>query len=381
VSADGSQICYPVQDNGGGYTQEVDPTIYDRAIRISSPRLADNGSDDVQPEIQRRVIRQVEVPYSRKVKVPVKTRKIVPTVVQKKVRTKKLVEVPSYKTVEEQYTEIEEVPAVRNKEIWVKKVVPEKYMKKVPVTKSRQVKVPTTVIKEVDDYEIVNVAGSKAIEVDGYRIDEVEDSKLVEVEEYQTYELRPFATGKAQVSSTREIGPVRGMHHSRTIGNQVFHVQDERVRGIDQDSAPDDTARSAGFGGRRPQSQGGIRGQQQMPQQMQQQRQQQRARTPMMAASGRRSNNTAPQQAPPGGSRLGASVRSTSGNGCVVVKVNPGEASERAGLKGGDIITYVNNRPTRNLQEFRQVINQSTGPLLCQVRRSGVAKLMITIQR
>lgn len=35
--------------------------------------------------IQRRVVRQVEVPFTRQVKVPVKTRQIVPVVVQKKV--------------------------------------------------------------------------------------------------------------------------------------------------------------------------------------------------------------------------------------------------------------------------------------------------------
>lgn len=349
--------------------QMVDPAIYDRAIRISSPRLADNVGDEVTPEIQRKVVRQVEIPYTRKVKVPVKTRKIVPTVVQKKVRTQKLVEVPSWKMVEERYTEIEEVPAVRNKEIWVKKIVPEKYMKKVPVTKSRQVKVPTTVIKEVDDYEIVNVAGSKAIEVDGYRVDEVEDSRLVEVEEFQTYELRPFATGKAQVVASRDIGPVRGLHHSRRIGNQVFHVQDERVSSIDQDSAPDDTNRTSGFGmGRR---------QEEAPQQQ---------RAPSRGGGSRaQSRNDAPQQATiptnSGSGKLGAVLRDTASNGCVVVKVNPGEASERAGLRTNDIVTYVNNRPTRNLQEFRAVLNNTSGPLLCQVHRAGVRKLMINIVR
>lgn len=369
----GNMICYPVEGQQGEaaadpYAGAPDPAIYDRAIRISSPRLAESAETDVQPTIQKKVIRQVEVPYTRRVKVPVKTRKIVPTVVQKKVRTKKLVEVPSFKMVNEQYTEIEEVPAVRNKEIWVKKVVPEKYMKKVPVQKSRTVKVPTTVIKEVDDYEIVNVSGSKAVEVDGFRIDEVEDSKLVEVEEYQTYEMRPFATGKAEVVGTREIGPVRGMHHSRRIGNQVFHVQDERVRAIDEDSAPDDTARQSGFGMRNPPEQ-------QAPQQP--------------PISGRRAPRQAfQQQAPPqlgapqpNQGRVGLKVRDTNANGVVVFLVAPGEPAERAGVKVNDVITYVNNQPTRNLQEFGKVLANSPGRLYMQVRRRGVRKLTLTVQR
>jgi hypothetical protein len=52
-------------------------------------------------------------------------------------------------------------------------MVPEQYMKKVPVTRSRQVRLETMEIREVDDYEIVEVAGSQAIEVDGFRVDQV----------------------------------------------------------------------------------------------------------------------------------------------------------------------------------------------------------------
>lgn len=343
----------------------MDASIYDNAIRISSPRMVDEGAQDFPNAVERKVIRQVEVPYTRRVKVPVKTRKIVPVKVQKKVLTKKLVEVPSVKNVEEQYTEIVEQPAIREKEIWVKKIVPERYMKKVPMTKTRTVQVPTTVIKEVDDYEIVEVNGSKAIEVDGYRVDEVEDSKLVEVEEFQTYELKPHATGLSRLADQRELGPVRQLHHSRRIGNQVFHVADERVRDVDEDSAPDDVQRSTmlATSGRR-------------------------AAAPAAAAakSARPKKKSALSSFKPAASqkasgKLGCNLRNTNSNGVVVYKVDPGGASERAGLLCNDVVEYANNRPTRNLTEFRAVVNNSVGPLYLQVRRRGVRKLQISVQR
>lgn len=360
---------YPQAESLPGMGRSMDTSIYDTAIRISSPRMVDEGAQDYPNAVERKVIRQVEVPYMRRVKVPVKTRKIIPIKVQKKVLTKKLVEVPSTKNVEEQYTEIVEQPAIREKEIWVKKIVPERYMKKVPVTRTRTVQVPTTVIKEVDDYEIVEVGGSKAIEVDGYRVDEVEDSKLVEVEEFQTYELKPHATGLSRLNDQRELGPVRQLHHSRRVGNQVFHTQDERIREIDEDSAPDDVQRSSlgATAGRRATPLAGA-GRQMMSSQksLEESKQQSQSFT---------------STAPAAQSKLGCNLRNTNSNGVVVYKVDPGGASERAGLHVNDVIEYANNRPTRNLTEFRAVSNNSVGPLYLQVRRRGVRKLQIAIQR
>jgi len=329
--------------------------------------MADDPDEDVPRTVKRKVIRQVEVPFQRHVKVPVKTTKIVPTKVQKKVRTKKLVEVPSFKMVDETYTELIEEPAVRNKEVWVKKIVPERYMRKVPVTKTRKVKVPTTEIREVDDFEIVEVSGSKAIEVDGFRVDEVEDSKMVEVEEYQTYELRPFAKGPARIHGTRDVGAVRGRHHSRRVGNEVYHVQDERHRDIDLDSQVGDM-RPPSRGGRmmmtrpvsapmRPESRGGMR--------------------PGSAAM----RGGAHAVRPKAGGRIGMKLKESGDNAVIVYKVNHGEAAERAGVLPNDLITYVNNRPTRNLDEFRQVLNNADGPLSVQVRRNGGRKLLLTIIR
>jgi hypothetical protein len=144
------------------------------------------------------------------------------------VRTKKLIEIPSTKLVNEEYTEVIQQPAIRNKEIWIKKLVPERFSQPITVKKTRQVSVPTTVLREVDDWEVVQVTENKAVEVPGYRIDEVQDSKLIEVEELQNYSLQPLSTGQAQVLSARDIGPINGFHHSRRIGTEVFHPLDSR---------------------------------------------------------------------------------------------------------------------------------------------------------
>jgi len=78
---------------------------------------------------------------------------------------------------------------------------------------------------------------------------------------------------------------------------------------------------------------------------------------------------------------IGFKVRDGDANGVVVYRVSPGEAAERAGVRTGDVIIYVNNRPSRSIAEFRQVINNSTGPISLQVRRRGVQKLLLTVHR
>lgn len=357
-------------------TNPAPHAIYEQAIRISSPRLVDDGEMNVPRTVQRRVVRQVEVPFTRTVKVPVKTRKIVPVVVQKKVRTNKLVEVPSWTTADEEYTEIVEQPAIRQREVWVKKVVPEKYMKKVEVKKSRKVKVPTTVLKNVEDYEVVEVTENKAVEVDGFRVDQVEDSKLVEVEEYQTYELHPQPTGESSVLGTRDIGPVRGAgHHSRRIGNEVYHPMDERTRDIEHDEAPDDVYRTrGGYSNRNVPALRGAGSQSARPS-VRSAQIQPNYNDDMQGGSSADDANSAFT------SKIGFRVRNTNQNGVVVYRVAPGEAAERAGLHVSDVVIYANNKPTRNLTEFRSVVNNSTGPIYVQVKRRGGQKLLLTVHR
>jgi hypothetical protein len=87
--------------------------------------------------------------------------------------------------VEEPYTAYEEKDAVRDREVWVRQIVPERYKVRIPVQRTRLVEMPTTVIKEVDDVAVVAVPTTRAVQVEGFRVDQVQDSKVMEVEEYQ----------------------------------------------------------------------------------------------------------------------------------------------------------------------------------------------------
>lgn len=112
------QTGYPQQSFGNSFNATgslplASSSIYDQALRISSPRLQDDGVD-IPSTVQRRVVRQVEVPFTRQVKTQVTTRQLVPHIVEKKVRTTKLVEVPSTKLVNEEYTEGKSICLVRH---------------------------------------------------------------------------------------------------------------------------------------------------------------------------------------------------------------------------------------------------------------------------
>lgn len=255
-------------------------------------------------------------------------------------------------------------------QIWIKKIVPERYTKAVTVTKTRQVSVPTTVLKRVDDWEIVQTTENKAVEVPGYRIDEVQDSKIVEVEELQNYQLQPMSTGQAQVLSARDVGPVNGFHHSRRIGTEVFHPQDPRHQGVDEDQyqfSGSSTARGNG----KPQPQ----------QQPNTSRSNTFRSTGQQAVGGSSTARSSLGSTTDVDRSIGFKVRDGDANGVVVYRVAPGEAAERAGLRTGDVIIYVNNRPSRNLAEFRSVLSASSGPVQLQVRRRGAQKLMLSLYR
>jgi S1-C subfamily serine protease len=79
--------------------------------------------------------------------------------------------------------------------------------------------------------------------------------------------------------------------------------------------------------------------------------------------------------------KIGLKLKESKENGVMVYRVVVGEAAERAGVLTNDLVTYVNNRPTRNLDEFREVINNANGPLSLQVVRLGGRKLLLAIVR
>ena len=59
--------------------------------------------------------------------------KLVPTTVEQKVPVRRLVKCPGFQTVNESYVEYEDREAVREKEVWVKRIVPERYVERVSV--------------------------------------------------------------------------------------------------------------------------------------------------------------------------------------------------------------------------------------------------------
>lgn len=274
------------------------------------------GIGDDSQETRR--TRTIQVPYTKTVRVPVQGTGLVQVTVNKPVARQQLVEVPTYKDVRETYTVTETRPAVRQKEIWVKKTVPEKYMKQVEVPRTRVVRVPTTEMKQVEGYTTREVTEGRPMSVEGYRIDEI----------------LPDGT--------------------RIRGGEVYHPEDDRVQSIPLDSRPPSrqaiAGRSISRGSRRPKQ------------------------NPKILSRSLRQISAKADKVPT--VNLGLRLKTASGvraGGAGVQLANVGHegACERAGLTKGDIIQYINNRPTRSTEEFNAVLAASSGPLHVTVLRGG----------
>lgn len=384
-------------DYTGTATRFEDTDIYRQAVNISDFQNMGLEEQQQPPSFQEKVIRRVEVPYTRSVKVPTKTTRLVPSTVTTQVPIKKLVQVPSFTVVDEEYTVFEEREAVREKEIWVKKIVNETYMEKVPVKKIRQVQRPSMEIREVEELVSVDVPTNKAVEVDGYRVDEVQDTKLVEVEEHQTYNWQKQPTDERVLHYTREVGRVPGQHMARNVGGDVLDQNDPSIAGLDVDSTPDNAVPSQ----RRPQSQQitrpasngdsfyrktgaeygmGLPGDAQV------------AFSNdnftdgsfIRGAGGQEKKGQDPRAS--GGQSLGLSVknthtRHTDGTGVLVTKVERGGPAARAGLQESDIITSVQNIPTSAVEEFASVLKNVSGPVALTVNRDGRRNVYLTLIR
>jgi hypothetical protein len=408
--------CDPGQGTGGftggvvedftdqpGCTRFEETDIYAKAVNVSDRRVVEDPAP-MAPTYQQRVLRRVEVPYTRKVKVPVRTKKIVEGTIRQKVPTKRLVEVPVKQLVEEEYTEFEEREAIREKEIWVKKIVPEKYIERVPVKKVRQVEKMGTEMREIEEWVEMDVPTSRVVEVDGYRVDDVEDTKMVEVEEVQEMEAVWQPRGDACVTRTRELGRVPGSHLARSQGQVVHDPNAEGLEQLDQDSNPEGSlsgtqpvpVRSssqrglyAGGGGERPNSfyraSADYRPNSRDPNDVFS------AETytdPRFIRAAGDFHSTAghnlPQQSRPGS--LGLSVknthtRHTNGSGCQITKIDHGGAAARAGLLQNDIITAVNGQPTNTVHEFARAVGNVSGPVVVTANRDGRRNVVFTIAR
>jgi len=269
---------------------------------------------------------------------------------------KKLVEVAGYQTVNEAYVEYEDREAVREKEIWVKRIVPEKYIERVPVQKVRQIQKPTSMIKEVESWETVSVPTTRRVVVDGFRVDEVPDSKVVEVEEEQQFALRPEPVGPNEIKSTKDLG---------RLANPYSHLPDAPF-GVTSSGTPLNQAGPPAFGSSNPYN-----------------RTQPAAQRAAAAASSSFNVPINPLEAL---RQHGLSVdethtRHTDGTGVVVTRVDRGGNGARAGLQVSDIITAVQGRPTTTVAEFVQLLQRAPGSVTLSVNRDGRRNITLVFSR
>lgn len=292
--------------------------------------------------------------------------------------------------VDEEYTVFEEREAVRDKEIWVKQIVPEKYMQKVPVKITRQVKKPSHEIREVEELVSVDVPSTTAIEVDGYRIDDVEDTKVVEVEEFQEFEYQAHPTGNTELARTRELGRLPNSRIGRNVGTDTFDPEHPDLSQLDLDSNP-------GFDNARPYN---PENRNDRPPSANQQQVPRSGRTPnfgndnfthtdFIRPAGKNlaimATNTAAIRNASGG--LGLNVKNThtrhsDGTGVLVTTVEHGGRAALAGLMENDIITSVNDVPTMTVEEFAEALQAAPeGRIKVYFNRDGRRNVFAFLER
>eukprot|EP00343_Euplotes_focardii_P009300 CAMPEP_0205824194 /NCGR_PEP_ID=MMETSP0206-20130828/19897_1 /ASSEMBLY_ACC=CAM_ASM_000279 /TAXON_ID=36767 /ORGANISM="Euplotes focardii, Strain TN1" /LENGTH=319 /DNA_ID=CAMNT_0053122093 /DNA_START=35 /DNA_END=994 /DNA_ORIENTATION=+ len=212
--------------------------------------LAGDGSEPRR--FKRKVVRRVEVPHRRKVKVPVVTKEVIECEIEQRVAVKKAVEVVDYEEVEEEYTEYVDQPATREKEVWKETTVEKLEWRERPVQKTRKVKRPITRIVEEDHYQVIRVPSTKVEKVDVWRIDEYTEWKMVELVDYEVYDL--IAHNKVEDGDvkeedlgpvvTRDLGTIASDHTNRIKGTKIYtqdHVDRGEVEmgGVELDNAMD----------------------------------------------------------------------------------------------------------------------------------------------
>jgi len=154
------------------------------------------------------VTRKVEMPYIRRVKVQVVTKRVASSRGEVEVATKQMIETPDFEEVEEEYVEYTEKRGRRNKKTHEEKIVMEDYVTKVPVTRTRQVRKPCIRVDQVDDFEIVQVPGTKVIQVEGTRIDMVEVRNWKEETYWEIVDLKPMEGTKRRLQGEQTpVGP------------------------------------------------------------------------------------------------------------------------------------------------------------------------------
>eukprot|EP00992_Anisonema_acinus_P014003 TRINITY_DN9048_c0_g1_i1.p1 TRINITY_DN9048_c0_g1~~TRINITY_DN9048_c0_g1_i1.p1 ORF type:complete len:343 (+),score=66.63 TRINITY_DN9048_c0_g1_i1:44-1030(+) len=238
-----SQISATVEVNTS--QKDLDPAVAAALKSGKFDRLeVDPSSTELPAERQtfrRRVKTEVEVPVTRKVKVPTMTEEEIEEEVMVKVRTTEHVSEPATKEVEEEYFELEDVVDYELKEVWIKKVVAQAVVKKVEVRKTRMATVETTVVREVEVEKEVPVRRKRIVQVPGFRVDEITDVRKVEVEGWQEVELVPQIRefGKVTIDRTAPVAGPAGRIVERKAGT-VCDTMDPRLDQIDTDDETDE---------------------------------------------------------------------------------------------------------------------------------------------
>lgn len=310
-------------------------TLLSRAVGVSNERIIEDTLDSRarSTNMKRVIVKNVEVPVKRRVKVAVKQTKIVPRTETKRVLVKRLVEVPGYKEVDEEYTTVEHRAVMRDKEVWVKKVVQEEVMEPYEVRRTRKKKIPTTAVKEVEEWQDVTVTTDEAVQEDGFRVDEVEDTKLVEVKEEQLYELVPRLKDERILMSARDLGiQLKDQHLTRHIGTRTYTRNE--VRDIALDEFPSDTE--------------------------------------VVSVQVRHMRQ-----------RLGMVVSQlrSEHRGVRIKLIRSGYPCEQAGLRAGDVITHVDGTEVHTLDQFRSVVYKSGKSLTFTVIRGSETKRITVVKR
>lgn len=262
---------------------------------------------------------------------------------------------PQFQIVEQQYTVLEQRPSVREKEVWVKQTVPEDYIEDVPVVKTRRIRVP--------------VVDGELREEDGVELPEPDrDEDRIEV---------------LEMSGDEDVGE-RDENLEDTDPVIVYPADHETVRDLDEVSPEDMIAIHTRYelvtprGSRETTTPGGRR----------------LVVTPggtkRYSVTQRASGTTTPYY----GSQvdgnyhlvkpasIGLHVRNAERqSGVAVAKVVPDQPGWEAGFRTHDLVTHVNNKPTRNLEQFRAVVHNSFGPLLVHVNRRCVGRVVLNVPR
>lgn len=347
-----------------GTTRFEETDIYRRAINVSEQRPLENLPAP-PPGFKQRVSRRVEVPYTRQVKVPEQITQIVPSVAKVQVPVKKFVEFPGFTVVDEEYTEFEDREAFRDKEVWVKQIVQERYIEKVPVRKIRQVQKPTTEVREIEELVDVDVPTTKPVQVDGFRIDNVEDTKLVEVEEFQEYEYQPIQKGAPELSRTQDVGRVPGSHLVRQPGSERYAYDHPKMQALETDDVPPYRQQFSSSPMNRQ-----VHFEEPYRHNVTRPRPQSAAIPSTTGSSG----------------GIGLSLKSSHGptqNSCglVITSIVKGGQASLAGLREGDIIIAVNRQHVDTVGDFGSILKQSSGPISVSFTRRGFLEPSVQIDR